>query len=365
MTDDVATPLDAMEAYYAQLRANNFDALWRGATPSRNSPGRRPAYAAHHWAWSDICPALMRAGEIVQPGPDAERRVIQLINPALPAARAASHTLTANVQLVLPGEISPSHRHSVAAIRFIIDGDSAVTVVDGEPIRMRPGDLVLTPGGSWHGHVNCSDTPAIWMDSLDRPLNSALGQRLQEPYGSELQEATRTTDEGLALFGSGLLQPIDRKSRTGPVSPVMRYPWEDARRALEALARVRTDPFDDIVMDYVNPLTGGHLLPTIGCRIQMIRKGIHTQAHRHAHVSVYHVVDGSGVTIVEGDEIVWSKGDFFVVPPWSWHEHINGGGGGGGGDAYLFSTLDAPVLDALNLAGEDAFRHNGGRQRGG
>jgi len=361
-TDEVNSPETEMEAFYRQLHAQDFDALWRAPPGSGHNSGRPASYQAHHWPWRNIRPALMQAGQLVRPGPQAERRVIQLLNPHLPSARSASHTLTANVQLVLPGETSPSHRHSVAAIRFMIEGESAITVVDGEPIEMRPGDLVLTPSGYWHGHVNASSVPAIWMDSLDRPVVAALRQVYQESYGQDLQEdlqeSSKVTDDGWARFGSGLLQPVDRASVAGVISPVMRYPWQETERALRRLATVAADPFDDVAMDYVNPRTGGWVLPTIGCRIQMLRAGVHTRAHRHAYVSVYHVFRGRGLSIVDGNEIQWQQGDFFVIPPWSWHEHINVAD-----DVFLFSTVDAPILDALNLSGEDAYTENGGRQR--
>ncbi len=360
MPDSAATTADGeMNAYFDDLQGKHLDALWRGRPPAQNNTGRKAAYEPFHWAWSEIRPALMRAGELVTPGPDAERRVIQFINPHLPGFRSASHTLTGNVQLVLPGEISPSHRHSVAAIRFIIEGSSAITVVEGEPIEMFPGDLVLTPGGYWHGHVNKSDQPAIWMDSLDRPLVGNLKQTFQEPYGERLQVSTKVADAGLSRFGAGGMLPLDRKLNAGPVSPVMRYPWEQTRVALDRLAVAYADPFDDVAMDYVNPSTGGHVLPTIGCRMQMLRPNVHTRAHRHAHVSVHHAFRGEGVTIIDGAEIRWKAGDFFVIPPWSWHEHINTGGD----KAYLFSTMDAPVLDALHLAAEESFEDNNGRQR--
>ena len=349
---------DAMEDYFQRLHAKNLDALWRGFRPYQN-PGRRPSFKAAHWAAQDWRPALRQAGEMIKPGPEAERRVVQFVNPDLPGSRSASHTLTANVQLVLPGEISPSHRHSVAAIRFIIEGEAAVTVVNGEPIPMHPGDLVLTPGGYWHGHVNNTDRPAIWMDSLDRLIVLALRQWLQEPDGEELQASTQPADAGLLRYGAGWLQPLDRKASSGLVSPIMRYPWDDTRRALDHLAQLPADPFDDVVMDYVNPTNGRHVTPTIGCRIQMIRAGVHTKAHRHAHVSVQHVFRGEGATIIEGVEYRWKAGDFFVIPPWSWHEHINLSAE----PAYLFSTIDQPVLESLALAGEEAFPHDDGHQK--
>lgn len=347
---------DQMESFYRDLAQHNMDALWRGRPPARtNSPWEAP-YPPCHWAWTDIRPVMDRASELVATGPDAERRVVQLIHPALTGLRSASHSLTANVQMVLPGEIAPSHRHTTGAIRFIIEGVAAVTIVNGEPVEMKPGDLVLTPGGYWHGHINESEGPMLWMDTLDRPIVAALRQTHQESYETILQPLTKPRDESLSRYGAGHLRPLSAKA--DPVSPLLLYPWSKTEEALHRLARLEEDPFDDIAFDYVNPSTGGHVMPTIGCRIQMIRRGIHTKAHRHSNVSVYHVFRGFGATIVDGLQLDWRAGDFFVVPPFAWHEHRNSSGE----DAILFSTTDMPVLEALSLQREEAYGGPGGRQ---
>ncbi|MGE3643306.1 MAG: cupin domain-containing protein [Beijerinckiaceae bacterium] len=337
-----------MDEYFASLQANSMDALWRASLPRPQVSGSRASYPPFHWQWETIRPAMLRAGELVKPGPDAERRVLQLIHPDLGAARSASHTLTANVQLVLPGEISPTHRHSIAAIRFIIEGSSTITIVDGEPVEMRPGDLVLTPAGAWHGHINEGSEPSIWMDSLDRPVVVALRQVHQEPYPHLLQSPTLPIGTGLAKFGRGTLMPIGQRTSTR-VSPLMRFPWEDTLAALQALTEISADPYDDVAMDYVNPMTGSHVLPTIGCRMQMLRPGVHTKRHRHSYGSVHHVFRGSGITIVEGREIHWKQGDFFTIPPWSWHEHLNNAEY----PAFVFSANDLPIMEALNLFAEE------------
>jgi gentisate 1,2-dioxygenase len=157
-----------------------------------------------------------------------------------------------------------------------------------------------------------------------------------------------------ARFGSGRLRPTGLPS--SPISPIFSYPWSEAEPALQRLAAVGAiDPFDDVSFDYTKPLTGGHVMPTIGCRIQMLRPGIHTKAHRHAYTSVYHVFRGQGSTIVDGVRIPWKQGDFFTLPPFGWHEHHNDGSA----PAYLFSTIDAPVIDALGLSREDAYPGDG------
>ena len=313
-------------------------------------------YAPCHWAWSDIRPFMDRASTLVATGPDTEWRVVQLINPALPGLRSASHTLTANVQMVLPGEIASSHRHTAGAIRFIIEGAAAVTIVNGEPIEMKSGDLVLTPGGCWHGHVNESDGPMLWMDTLDRPLVMALRQMHQEPYETKLQARTKAMGHSAVRYGTGGLRAVGAKAEE--VSPLFLYPWAETEAALHRLAEVSNDPYDDIAFDYVNPTTRGPVMPTIGCRIQMIRAGVRTKAHRHSAVSVHHVFRGSGAIVIDGVRMDWKKGDFFVVPPYAWHEHENRTGE----HAVLFSTTDMPVLKALHLLAEEAYTDNGGHQ---
>jgi len=348
---------DRMEDFYRDLEGKKMDALWRVRVPGQSGSEPSAPYPPAHWSWSDIRPFMTRAGVLVAPGPDSERRVVQLIHPALGAVHSASHSLTANVQMVLPGEVAPAHRHTIAAIRFIIEGESAVTIVDGEPVEMRPGDLVLTPAWHWHGHENHSNGPTLWMDSLDRPLTVALRQSRFEQYPKGAQPLVRTPGDSSARFGTGLLRPASAKESA--ISPILSYPWMETEPALQRLADVNAiDPFDDVAFDYTNPLTGGHVLPTIGCRIQMLRPGVRTRSHRHAYTSVYHVFRGSGSTIVDGVRLDWTKGDFFTLPPFCWHEHHNDANT----PAYLFSTIDAPVVDALGYGREDEYTADGGHQ---
>src|SRR5687767_2920988 len=157
---------EQMEAFYREIETKWLHALW--SSPQRGGRPTEPVapFAPAHWRWSEIRDYMARAGKLVQPGADSQRRVLTLNNPAVKPGGGATHTLTGAVQMVLPGEIAPSHRHTNAAIRFIIEGEGATTIVDGEPVPMNPGDLVLTPGWSYHGHVSKAEGPVLWMDSL-------------------------------------------------------------------------------------------------------------------------------------------------------------------------------------------------------
>jgi gentisate 1,2-dioxygenase len=343
-----------MHQFYEEIGGKALDALWR--RHQEDGPPRGP-YPARHWKWDDIEPFTRRAMELVRPGPDAHRRVLTLNNPAAPGG--ATHTITGAVQIVLPGEIAPSHRHTAAAIRFIIQGTGTITMVDGEPCVMEPGDLVLTPGWSWHGHINQGTGPMIWMDSLDVPIVAKLQAMRQETYPDELNPATKDIGDSEGRYGAGYLQPVWENS-VSPISPLLRFPWAKTEEALHRLAKYDASPFDDVAFRYTNPATGKDVLPTLGCWIQMLRPGVHTRAHRHTTTAVYHVFRGSGSTIVNGVQIDWKKGDFISLPPWTWHEHLNSSSSE---EAILFSTNDKPIFDSLNLYTEEEYTENKGYQK--
>ena len=89
-----------------------------------------------------MLPLVRRGAEVAPLSREAERRVLGFINPGLPDRFGATHTLWAGFQYVLPGEVAPAHRHSPAAIRFVIEGRGAFTTVDGDKCVMetrRPG----------------------------------------------------------------------------------------------------------------------------------------------------------------------------------------------------------------------------------
>jgi gentisate 1,2-dioxygenase len=348
-----------LEEFYQEISTKGLDALWRHTPAEPTAKGARPAFAPYVWRWDDVRPRLNRACELVRPGPDAERRVLTLNNPSVKPIPWTTNTISAAIQMVLPGEVAPAHRHTMAAIRFILEGKGAQTLVNGEPCTMQPGDFILTPAWCWHGHINESDGPMVWMDSLDVPLVRTLRLALYEDYPGELQPAELPPDSSISRYGGGQMRPVWERW-ANPVSPLLSYPWTASERALKHLARLgEASPYDDVAFEYTNPSTGGHALPTIGCWIQMFRPGVHTKAHRRNTVSVYQVFRGRGSTIVDGVQIDWQKGDFFTVPSNAWREHINGSVSD---DAVLFSTNDLPLLESINLYREEAYEENGGYQ---
>lgn len=349
-------PFDAArEAFHQRMHANNMYGLWELASQMTSQP--QPKMIAHMWPWSTLEPIVTESTQAVPVGD--ERRALQLFNPGLDGRWATTNNLIAAVQVLLPGEVARAHRHTPTAIRFIIEGSGAYTAVDGERVYMEPGDLILTPSWSWHDHGNETKDRIVWMDGLDIPLIASLEAMFFQFYTQTQVPASRPAHTSLALYGTGQLNPTWVKEKTN-ASPLLLYSWEQTWKALDALRGQTGSAFDGISLEYRHPQTGGTVLPTMGCRIQLLRPNEHTQAHRHTGSAVYHVVQGQGRTIIDGKSFGWSKGDIIALPPWSLHEHINSSAKA---DAVLFSIHDAPVLSALGLYYEEEISENDGHQK--
>lgn len=349
------------EQFYQELDAANLPALWLHLH-SMITPQPVVDAIPFMWHWDEIYPRVLKAGEIpIDRG--SERRVLILANPGLPNLYTTTRNIYAGVQMVKPGEIAPAHRHVQSAIRFILKGSGAFTSVEGERCFMEPYDLVLTPPWQWHDHGNETDEPIIWMDGLDINLVRSLNASFFEPYSGSQYPVTKPDNNSLKQYGGGKLVPAwpgdtQPKSKS---SPLLIYKWADTRRSLQDLAESGfASPFDDVMLTYTNPATGGSVLPTLSCNIQMLRPATHTKAHRHSSSAVYYVVEGSGQTIINGTVHQWKEGDFLALPPWFWHEHINSSNQQ---PAILFSITDVPVISALGFYREESYAENNGYQQ--
>src|SRR5216684_9084745 len=155
------------EAFYNELAPRNMAPLWEVLRALITREPATPCVPVL-WRYDEVRPYLMRSGALIT-AKEAERRVLILENPALKGKASITHTLYAGLQLILPGEVAPCHRHAQSALRFVLEGEGAFTAVDGEKAVMRPFDLVLTPSWQWHDHGNTSAQPMIWLDGLDIP----------------------------------------------------------------------------------------------------------------------------------------------------------------------------------------------------
>lgn len=338
-----------LQTYYRQMAPHALRPLWLDYKDLLR-PEPRSKAIPYVWHWRDVQPQMMRAAELVSTD-EAERRVLMLMNPGLEGRDAITNMLYAGVQLVLPGEVASAHRHTPSALRFIMDGDGyGHTTVDGERIPMESGDLVLTPNWSWHDHGNHSDKPVIWLDGLDLPLANMMEATFFELFGDDMQPVTKPSDASVGGWGTAGLRPVSRQ-HTRAYSPLMHFPWKQTRPALDRLAAGEEGtPEDGTMLEYSNPQTGGHVMPTMACYAQVLAPGQHTAAHRHTYSAVYQVIEGKGHSIVNGERLDWEDKDVFCVPGWMFHEHVNSSSE----PAYLFSFTDMPVLESTDLLREQA-----------
>jgi gentisate 1,2-dioxygenase len=355
------TGTPALEAFYGELAARNAGAFWQRANAIEPwEPETR--YRPTHWRYADMRPLCLKAIDLVDPE-QAGRRVVTLMNDseAGRANTAAVGWLFSGLQAMKPGEITPAHRHTASAHRFIMEGAGAYTVVDGHRITLGAHDYVLTPGGCWHDHgVSADGEVSIWQDGLDIPLMNSLETNFYAVYDAPAQVATHPTNDLPLSWGSGL-RPEGIGGWDKPWSPVMVYRWAEVEEALYRLASVSEgSPFDGHMLRYSNPLTGGWALRTMGANMQMLKPGLHTRAHRHTGNVVYNVARGRGHSIVGGQRIDWQQHDIFCVPAWTWHEHVNDDPTE---PAFLFSFNDFPVMEALGVCIEEAIATSDGRQQ--
>ena len=298
------------------------------------------------WKWQTVLPWIMESGKLIT-AKEAERRVLVLENPGLRGQSRATHSLYAGLQLVLPGEIAPAHRHSQSALRFIISGDGAYTAVDGERVSMHVGDFIITPSWTWHDHGNPSKEPIIWMDVLDVPIVELFDAQFMERPGVETQKIVRTEGESFARYGNTMM-PLDYKPRSH-TSPLFWYPYARSREALATLAKSENaHPCHGHKLQYINPATGGSAMPTIGSFMQMLPKGFKGRDYRSTDSTIFSCVEGRGRMGIGEQTIDFGPKDTFVAPSWmKYRFEVEE-------ETVIFSASDRPVQLALDLWREEA-----------
>ncbi|MGH7927915.1 MAG: cupin domain-containing protein [Candidatus Binatia bacterium] len=328
-----------------RLREASLRGAWQRA-PKEMKPDVMPWV----WRWSDIGSSLLEAGDLIPIDDVMRMRTIRLVNPSQPVDLGTAKTFGVTIQHLNPGEITESHRHTSASLYFVIQGEGTFTTAEGEQQFMEPGDLLIQPSWTWHGTQNTGTAPALWLTSMDTPLNEFVEAYFREKYPEGTVQPF-TKPDGYSMKRSGPFRSDGSLEGSGPF-PV-KYRWKDSREVLELLAAAgQSDPYDGVMLDYVNPLTGGPTTETLGCRLQMLRPGEETKSHRHTSNTIYHVVRGAGIAVigkVRGDDerlTTWSERDCFSVPSWQWHRFKNNSSTD---PAILFSVSDRPLLQAIRL----------------
>jgi gentisate 1,2-dioxygenase len=271
----------------------------------------RTDFVPAHWQYQQVKDALTSAGSLIDVAL-AERRNLVLRNPFPNNNFATVKTLVCAYQMILPGETAPSHRHSAHALRVILDAKGSYSIVDGEKTPMESGDVVLTPGGHWHGHGHNGDEPAYWLDGLDIPSVHLMEPMFFEEHPARYEQVTSVAASSPFRFSrESILTKID-KAKGDP----------DGAHG----PRITLETPD---------------MPMMGLTVERLGGGFQTRTQRSTANRIFVVMEGTGQTKVGQETFAWKRGDTFVAPTWFNYSHH------ATFDALLFCLSDEPLMRAF------------------
>jgi gentisate 1,2-dioxygenase len=278
----------------------------------------RPSSRPHLWRYESLRPLLLESAAIIDPA-EAERRVLVLENPGLKGRHLVTESLYAGLQLIMPGEIAPCHRHAPAALRFVLEGQGAFTSVNGEKAYMEAGDFIVTPSWTWHEHGHHGEGPTVWLDVLDVPLIHLFNASFTEHLPGKSYPQSPPPLDSMYRYGMNML-PVTYRGSSG-ASPIFSYPYARTREVLERLkGHGEPDACHALKMVYVDPTTGGPAIPTITTFMQLLEGGFETRPYRTTAGTLLCVVEGSGEIAVGPDGAAqafrYQPWDIVVVPSW-------------------------------------------------
>src|SRR5713101_5184917 len=277
--------IEAMrEEYYERIAKHDMTPLWKVMNSVvTKEPVTRCAPVI--WHFDDIKRLVMESGGLIT-AEEANRRVLILENPALKGQSKATNTLFAGVQMILPGEVAPAHRHVSSAIRFVLDGEGAYTAVEGEKAYMSPGDFVITANWAPHDHGNTSHKPMLWLDVLDFPQVNFFETSFAEQFASATQPTSRADGDSLSFYASGVLP--DGAPAGLNRSPVINYTYARTRPIIERMMKAGdVDKRHGARVRYANPINGGPVLPTMGAYLALFPQGFKGESYRSTDATIF------------------------------------------------------------------------------
>jgi gentisate 1,2-dioxygenase len=334
----------SLDSLYGELADWSLQPLWELTNPLTPEP--RPRSTTYRWPGDVLRNLGAAVGDLVPFDTVRDRRVLVCCNPGFDGAPHTVSTLLAAVQFLNGGESAPPHRHTPAALRFVVEGHGVWTAVDGDPVHMESGDLILTPSWTFHEHHNPGTEAMIWLDVLDLPLVAALDAVFfEEGHAKTVNTQTdqRSTSEKWFGGGPGLV-PAGGSPLTAHRSPLLAYRWADTDRALKAQLDVAS--IGHARIRYADPTSGGDVMPTMRCEMQRILAGHVTGAERQTGGRIACVLHGAGQIRVGDGTFDLGTGDVIAIPSWQpWSISADT-------ELDIFSTSDAPILEAVGL-----YRH--------
>ena len=332
---------DLPQDYRDALSAQNLVPLWPSLRTVLPPDKPTPRTSATAWKYRTLRPLLLKAGELT-PMEKAERRVLVLANPGHGLEKMqASSTIYLGMQLLLPGEWAPAHRHTPNAVRMIVEGEGAYTTVGGEKCMMQRGDLILTPTGLWHEHGHEGDKPVIWLDVLDLPMVYYM----EASYVTEGKAQTVSGDATGLAYQRGGVVPAPLFTRSESAFPMLRYPWSDVRVALETLARTQPE-IDAVQVAYINPETGADAQKILGFSALMLRPGETLKLSVRSTAMVFHVIEGGASVTADAICFELGEADTCCIPGYTSITLVNASASEA---SYVFMADDAPLQKKLGV----------------
>ncbi len=340
-SDNLGRLEDLPQDYRDELTRQNLAPLWPGLRAVMPASKPRPSTRATHWPYAAIRPLLLKAGELT-PIEKAERRVLVLANPGHGLEKMqASAAMYLGMQLLLPGEWAPSHRHTPNAVRMVVEGEGAWTTVEGEKCPMQRGDLILTPTGLWHDHGHDGAEPVVWLDVLDLPLVYYM----EASYHEDGERQVVKPGPGGRGHASGGIVPSPVFERTRGAYPMLRYPWAGVRAALESMASGQPH-LDAVQVTYVNPETGADAQNILGFYALMLRAGQTLRLPARSPAMVFHVIEGGAEVRVEDRHFTLARADTCCAPGYCAVTLTNRDAGA---PAFLFIADETPLHKKLGV----------------
>ena len=347
----------ALNDMYAEISARNMFPFWAKSSGVEHDEIRQlmsgPKPVPFRWSYKDDIESLLhRSAELVTTE-DTDRRSLVLINPGLAPRRATVSTLYTAYRLNDPNEIMPPHRHTASAIRFGLTGTRNFTGVEGENITFGPGDMVLTPRDTWHNHGNKGDEAAINLSVLDYPLVENLNAlAFDHDYkeggvAKNKQSARFPSDYSARVYGSGGLKPrfVNHFRGVGGSSPMYVYRYDAMRQLLEKHRDFAENPHEGLLIEYIDPLTGGPVYRTMTFFMQMVRKGETTLPIKQSASLLVAPFEGRGHALIDGTRFELEPFDTVAIPGGHWVEYANDASD----PLILFVASDEPALTAFGL----------------
>jgi gentisate 1,2-dioxygenase len=293
------------------LNTLSMRAGWNKKEPSLWAEPRT-GFIPTQWKWSDARHGLSIASTMISTDL-ADRRNLFMVNPTEGNHYATLRTLVSAYQMIMPGEVARSHRHSPHALRLIVEASAGTyTVVNGERIDMAINDVVLTPGGCWHGHGNDGVADAYWVDYLDVPLVHLLEPMFFELYPVHFQEP-----------------------ECANVSSDMIFRWKEVQPQLDTLlAQAGAAGMAKLVLDAPS-------MPSTELSMTALSAGTVRAPSQTTDNQIITVVEGSGVSTVGDCSFNWTRGDTLAIPSWALRRHQ------AFTDSVLFCVSDALAQQKL------------------